>query len=180
MFTAMVSLYMLAFCRVVIGLVFVVSSVSKVLHISQFRQVISNFHILPRRLCGTAAILFICGEFAVVVFVIIGGPLLLFGFALAIFLLLIFCVALISVLARQIQTSCNCFGPSEKPVRVTDVWRNLGFILCAFGGWATLAWTRRSPESLGVVEWLLIGICACIFVLLCTQLGEITKLFARD
>ena len=180
MFTAMVSLYILAFCRVVIGLVFVVSSISKVLHISRFRQAISNFHILPGQLSGAAAILFICGEFAVVIFVIISGPLLLFGFALAIFLLLLFCIALVSVLVRRIRTSCNCFGASTKQVSHFDVWRNVGFILCALGGYGALAWTKGTQGNPGLLEWVLIGLGAAVFVVIWIQLGEIIQLFRQD
>ncbi len=179
MLTTMMSLYMLAFCRVVIGLVFVVSSVSKVLHMAQFRQAISNFHILPRRLCGAAAILFICGEFAVVVFVIIGGPLLLFGFALAIFLLLLFCIALVSVLVRRIRTSCNCFGASTKQVSHVDVWRNVGLILCALGGYGVFAWTKNTQGSLNLVEWVLTGLGAVVFVVIWIQSDEIVQLFRQ-
>ena len=180
MFTTMMSLYMLAFCRVVIGLVFVVSSVGKVLHISQFRQAISNFHILPGRLSGAAAMLFLCGEFVVVVFVLIGGPLLPFGFALAIFLLLLFCIALVSVLVRRIRTSCNCFGPGAKQVSRSDVWRNIGFMLCALGGWGGLVWTKDTQGNLGLLEWVLTGLGAGAFVVIWIQLGEIAQLFHQD
>lgn len=180
MLTTMVSLYMLAFCRVVIGLTFVVSSVSKVLHMAQFRQAISNFHILPGRLSGIAAMLFLCSEFAVVVFVLIGGPLLLFGFALASFLLVLFCIALVSVLVRRIRISCNCFGTSTKRVSHFDVWRNVGFLLCAFGGCGTLAWTKGSQWNPSLLEWGLIGLGAVVFVVIWLQLGVIAQLFRQS
>jgi len=180
MFTTMMSMYMLAFCRVVIGLVFVVSSISKVLNIAQFRQAISNFHILPRRLSGVAAMLFLCGEFAVVVFVFIGGSLLAIGFSLAIFLLLLFCIALVTVLARGIHTTCNCFGPSAKQVSHVDVWRNVGLILCALGGYGALVWTKGTQGNPGLLEGGLTGLGAVVFVVIWIQLGEIVQLFRQD
>lgn len=172
------TLYILVFCRVVIGLVFLVSSFSKVLNLAQFRQAISSFNLLPKSISGITALLVLCGEFTVTGLMAIGGFLLLPGFLLALILLLIFSGALISVLVRRFQTTCNCFGPSKKPVRIADVWRNLGFILCTIAGCATYIWAQGTPESLGTVEWFSTGVCASVFVLLCTQLSSIARLFA--
>ena len=174
------ALYVLTFFRVVIGLTFAVSSGSKTLHISQFRQTVLSFHLLPRRLSGIAALLFLCCEFVVTGFVAIGGRLLLPGFFLAIILLLIFCGVLASVLARRLSLPCNCFGPSEKPVTITDVWRNVGFIFCALGGCAAFVWTQRTSAHLEASEWLLMGLGACVFVMLWIQLGEIAQIFHKD
>ncbi len=175
-----VAAYALAFCRIVIGLVFLVSSFSKMFNFAKFNQAVISFNLLPERFSAVTALLFLCCELAVTGLVARGGDLLLPGFLLALILLLIFSCALVSVLARRLQTTCNCFGPSEKPVRVTDVWRNLGFILYALGGCAILAWTQHIPERLGAIEWLLMGMCAGVFVLLWTRLGEIMQLFANN
>src|ERR1700737_4006721 len=130
----MIAFYILAFCRVTTGLVFAISSLSKARDIPTFKQAVLGFRLLPQHLSGPLAILFLCGEFTVVLLVTIGGSLLLSGFVLATLLLLIFCGALASVLARRLQTACNCFGSSEKNVSSADIWRNLGFILCASVG----------------------------------------------
>jgi uncharacterized membrane protein YphA (DoxX/SURF4 family) len=180
MFTTMVLLYMLAFCRVVIGLVFVMSSVSKVLNHTQFRQAVSNFHILPGRLSGVAAVLFLCGEFAVVVSVVIGGTFLLPGFYLAIFLLLLFCFALISVLHRHIRTSCNCFGSKNNSVSATDVLRNIGLITCACIGCGILVASHQVRGHLSLVEWGLLGLAATLFVTLWLHLREIVQVFQQS
>ncbi len=179
MFSTAVSLYMLAFSRVAVGLVFAVSGISKARDIAQFRQTISSFNLLPRWLSGIGAVLFLCGEFAVVVLLLIGGPLLIIGFTLAIFLLLLFCVALVSVLARRIRTSCNCFGTSTKQVSRSDVWRNVGFVLCALVGCGTLAWTKDIQGNLGLLEWALTGLGAVVFIVIWIQLGEIIQLFRQ-
>src|ERR1051326_2118641 len=89
----MIALYILAFCRIVTGLVFAFSSISKARHPAQFREAILGFELLPPRFSGLAALLFLCGEFAVVLLVAIGGPLLSSGFVMATLLLCIFCVA---------------------------------------------------------------------------------------
>src|SRR5579885_1842229 len=55
MFPADILLALLAFCRVVIGLVFSLSSISKGRIIAQFQQTIRQFHILPSSLSQGAA-----------------------------------------------------------------------------------------------------------------------------
>lgn len=124
--------------------------------------------------------LFLCGEFAVVLLVIFGGSLLIIGFPLAILLLFLFCIALVSVLVRRIRTSCNCFGPGAKQVSRFDVWRNIGFMLCALGGWEGLGWTKNTQGNLGLLEWVLTGLGAGAFVVIWTQLGEIVQIFHQD
>lgn len=177
MFLSAISPYLLAFCRVVIGIVFAVSSISKALNIAQFKQTIRTFRLLPGWLCNIAALLFLCSEFAVVVLTILGGSLLIFGFVLAVSLLLLFCFALVTVLVRRIRTSCNCFGPSTKQVSRLDIWRTIGFIFCALVGYATLVWTKSNQGNVDLVEWVLIGLGAVVFVVIWTQLREITQLF---
>lgn len=172
-------IYVLAFCRVAIGLIFTISSVNKARDIAQFQQAVFGFQLLSRKLSHIAALLFLCGEFAVVLFVAIGGPLLLPGFALAVLLLLMFCAALASVLIRRLHTSCNCFGSSNRPVTRVDIWRNVGFLLCAGGGCEALIWTRGEQGSLTGIAWLLIAMGAGVFVLIWVQLGEIAQLLRQ-
>ncbi len=173
-------LYILTFCRVVIGLTFAVSSGSKVLNISKFRQAMLSFHLLPRRLSDIAAIVFLCCEFIVTGFVAIGGKLLLPGFYLAIILLLIFSGALASVLVRRLSLPCNCFGPSEKLITYSDVWRNVGFILCALVGCAAFILIQHTSAHLETVEGLITGLGASAFVIIWIQLGEIMQIFHKD
>lgn len=170
-------IYLLAFCRVAIGLVFAISSLSKVRNLGQFQQAIASFRLLPQCLSQLTALLFLCGEFAVVLLVAFGGPLLFPGFALAILLLLLFCVALASVLIRRLQTACNCFGSSEKPVTPVDIWRNVGFLLCAGSGGEALIWMRGTQGDLEWVAWLFIALGAGVFVMIWIQLGEIVQIF---
>lgn len=172
-------IYMLGFCRVAIGLVFAISSITKARNMTQFQQAIVDFQLLPRKLSKLAAFLFLGGEIAVVLFIILGGSLLLPGFSLAILLLLIFCAALASVLIRKMRTSCNCFGSNKKPVTAVDIWRNAGFLLCAAGGCEALIWLRGAQESLQAIAWLPIALGAAVFVMIWVQLGEIVQLFRQ-
>lgn len=175
----LVAWYIVAFCRVVTGLVFAFSGLSKARDLSRFRKAILGFELLPHYMSGLAALLFLGGEFGVVLLLAIGGSFLFAGFVLAALLLLIFCSALASALVRKLHISCNCFGASQKPVTVMDIWRNVGFLLCATGGCALLSWIQGRRESLGGLEWLLIGLGAGAFVLVWTQLEDIAQLFRQ-
>lgn len=173
-------IYLLVFCRVATGLVFALSSFSKARDFAQFQQALVGFQVLSRSLSKFAALLFLGGEGAVVLLIIIGGPVLFPGFALAILLLLIFCAALVSVLIRRLPISCNCFGSNTMPITQIDIWRNVGFLLCAGGGCEALIWTHGVQESLAWMLWLLIALSAGVFVMIWIQLGEIVQLFRLE
>lgn len=169
-----------AFCRIAIGIVFLLSFGSKIRNTAQFQRSIAGFRLLSRKLSDVAAILSLGGELAVVLCLLIGGELLLPGFGLAVLLLLVFSIALISVLVRKLSISCNCFGASEEPVVVADVWRNVGLIACAVAGYSSTAWVQGNEQSLGIGEWLLAGISALVLSLLWLQLRNIVQLFSDD
>lgn len=169
--------YIQIFCRSVVILVFTLSFVSKLRHVAIFQQTITNFALLPRRFSRPVASLFLLAEALVVVLVALSGPLLLPGYLLATALLLLFCVALLSVLVRRISTTCSCFGPTNTQVSPIDIVRNTGFITCALAGCFTLAWPARM-DTLNPAAWALSGLCALAFVGIWTQLSEIIHLFS--
>jgi len=167
--------YVLAFCRVAIGLLFLFSGMGKLRDLSQFQQTITNFRLLPAQMSYPTSLLFVSAEVAVVPLVALGGRFLLPGFLLALLLLLIFVGALISVLLRKIQTPCNCFGSNEKSVTQADIWRDTVFLLCALGG-SVLTLGRMGREQLELLTWLLIAGMAIIFVLTASFLDDIVQL----
>lgn len=173
----MFSAYVLAFCRMVIGIVFVWSLVGKVREVRAFEATITRFQVLPERWSRLVAGLVLGGELAVVGAMVAGGIFLIWGFLLAAFLLVVFCVALAVVLKRQIRTSCHCFGETGRSVSAHDIVRNLGFILCALGGSGVLV---RPPINLVTpawLEWALTAVIAGIFVAIWVQMAEIAALF---
>ena len=173
----MVSLYVLAFCRTVIAFVFGVSSFSKALKLASFKQAIINFHILPKAWSGVVALFFVVSEGAIAILVIAGGRLLISGFTLASFFLLLFSGALVSVLVRGIRTSCNCFGMTTRAISSSDLWRNTAFILCALGGLCITIGAGDVQGNLNMLGWLLIGFGAVAFSTIWMQFGEIIQLF---
>lgn len=166
--------YLLVFCRLTIGLLFAYAFVGKVRDLAGFAQTITSFKLLPPRWSKGVALLFLGGEAAVVVLLLIGGELLPLAFGLALLLLTTFTIALVSVLVRRIQTPCNCFGKRDQPVTYADVWRNAGLVLLSAIG----LWTAgQASITLNLVELFLIAVIAIVFVLLWTNLTDIVTLF---
>lgn len=170
----MLPAYILAFCRAVIGLVFLVSFASKALNLHAFEHTIASFSVLPKGWSRPASVCFVAGEIAVAILITLGGQFLAPGFALAILLLAVFTLGLASVLARRLRVSCNCFGPSSQLVSPYDICRNLGFIVCATVGLAVL---DVSPSTLQWIEWLLIGLVAAVVAAVWINLRDIAQLF---
>lgn len=169
--------YILTFCRVTTAIVFALSFVGKAPNTSSFIQTIDRFKLLPKMLHIPVAVAFLGGELVVVVTMILGGKLLLWGFLLAGLLLILFSVALVSALVRKIQTPCNCFGTSSKVVSYYDVARNAGFVACALGGWIMFSVSTTMTPALALLETGLIGFVAVAFVVIWTHLAEIVELF---
>jgi hypothetical protein len=173
----MLPAYLLAFCRIALGLTFALSFGGKVRDVGQFTGTIRKFDLLPGRWAGPAAVLFLGSEAAVIVLLTLGGRLLPLAFALAGLLLFVFTLALLSALRRGIETPCNCFGASAEPVSYLDIWRNTGLISLAALGF----WTARADGAAtlfpNLIEAVLLLIMAAVFVLLWTNLTEVLALF---
>ena len=169
--------FILTFCRSLIGIVFLLSSVSKLRDMTEFKHTIQSFQILPDWLVKLFSWLFVGCELIVVIFIVLGGIWLGFGFALAALLLSVFSVALISVLIRKIQTSCNCFGSSKQLITPYDVIRNIVFISFALGGWQLYSNDYSNLINPNLWEFSLIGLTALAFVLIVINLNEIAQVF---
>jgi peroxiredoxin len=73
---------------------------------------------------------------------------------LATLLLVLFTLALLWALRRDIETSCNCFGASNKPLTYYDVGRNAGLIGCGLLGWWLAAQVPSAPAA---QNWLVLA-----------------------
>jgi uncharacterized membrane protein YphA (DoxX/SURF4 family) len=166
--------YALLFSRIVTGFVFGLSGIGKLRDMRAFEQALESFRVLPAGLARVSAYLFVIGELTVVALMLLGGRFLLPGFGLGVLLLLIFSIALLSVLVRRLDTPCNCFGPSDKPVSYFDLLRNAGLIGCALLGWISLP---GGQTSLGVAEIALLGLMAVTISTLWIHIGELAESF---
>jgi hypothetical protein len=133
--------------RIIVALVFIAAGVLKVGHADDLGSTIVAFRLsLPAQFVGFAAI-------SLPLFEIVLGAYLLLGWQLRIVsvvsvaLLLVFIVALSSVVIRGIPTPCGCFGPGETdPVSWWTVLRDGAAVIPA----AYLVWWswRPSPTTL--------------------------------
>lgn len=169
----MTATYVVMFCRIALAMTFAWSASSKLRDMSAFRDGITAFRLLPAQWSAVLAWSFLGGEVAVTLLMAIGWPgLLRLGFVLAVGLLLIFSVALGSVMRRALRVSCNCFGRAEHQVSWYDLARNSLLIGCGLaGGWSLAAAQRQ----LTVSDTALLAIMALCFVVLITHLSDIVE-----
>lgn len=169
--------YLIVFSRLVIGITFAMSVVGKLRDFSAFKASVENFRLLPKALVLPVAILGILFEITVILFIVLGNQFLLIGFGIALMLLLIFTIALISLLIRNIKVSCNCFGKTKDPVSGYDVVRNIVFIACALAG--LFASIQAVATNMTYVEIGMLMLFAFIFTLLNINLSQIAALFKQ-
>jgi hypothetical protein len=165
--------YGLMFARTAVGLVFVLSVIGKLRDLPGFVRAVAGFALLSQPLVRATALLFLAGEVVVVGLLLFGGPFLAAGFGLALGLLLLFSLALTTVLIRGLQTPCHCFGASEKAVSGYDLWRNLGFVAVALLGLGTLS---AEVVTVNRVELGLVSLMAAVCIIFWARLGEVLEL----
>jgi hypothetical protein len=172
-------IYLLAFCKITLGLLFMISFFSKLRSFSQYVATVSDFRLLPRSFTRLAAVLVLISELLIVLFLFKWQVI---AFCLASILLVIFSAAFASVLVRNIQTTCNCFGTSQHPISQVDLLRNFGFLLCSCGGCWLAAKSEVSEVTVPIAPLNLgiIGFIALAFFIIWAQLGEIYRLFQTN
>jgi Methylamine utilisation protein MauE len=171
----MIQAFVSLFSRIVIGMVFILSFSGKLRDISSFQNAINEFRLSPEWVSPYLALVFLAGELVVAVAMILGGRFLSWGFMLAGLMLVVFSIALLSVIIRRIDASCNCFGSSgDDRVSTYEILRNASFILCAFIGYIVPA-----PEQIPYLTAMsiLAGLTGLIFVLIMLNLKNVIELF---
>jgi uncharacterized membrane protein YphA (DoxX/SURF4 family) len=120
--------------RVFIGLLFIVSSLDKIVDPSAFARAVANYGLLPSWMPAIIATIlpwveFLCG-FAVLFGVLLRGSSLLLST-----MLVLFTLAVISALLRGLDISCGCFtqDPAEGHIGWMKVVQNTTlFVLTLF------------------------------------------------
>ncbi len=175
----MFTTYWIAFSRIVIGLIFAISAYGKIQDVSSFTDAITRFKFFPKQFSSALAYLFLSGEILVVLLMLVGSFFLLYGYLLSFLMYLAFSIALSSVVIRKIDTSCNCFGPSEKPVTPFHVVRAAGLMLLSAVSGTVIYLNNTSLVQLDLAGWVLIALAGGIFALIWIQLDEIAELFRK-
>ncbi len=171
--------YWIAFTRIVIGLIFAISAYGKIQDVSSFTDAITRFKFFPRQFSPALAYLFLSGEILVVLLMLIGGFFRLYGYLLSFLMYLVFSIALSSVVIRKIDTSCNCFGPSEKPVTSFHIVRAAGLMALSAISGIILYLNNTSLVQPDLAGWVLMAMAGGIFTLIWIQVDEIAELFQK-
>ena len=171
--------YLLLFCRITIGLIFITSFISKVSNIAALQHTIAQLFTLPSQIYRLAALLILGIELMIVVLVTIGGQLLIYSFALAILLLITFTLTLIFALRGSKPISCNCFGARSLPISRIEVFRNLGLLTCAVSGLKASVDSSDLAGDASGTAWITIGFIAVATVAIWTHLSELMQFISR-
>lgn len=170
--------YVKTFSQFTVIFIFTLSLAAKIRNFNKFKDAIKNFQILPLYFHHFTAIVFLFAEFVILFTGVIGGDWLFLSYSLSIVLLILFVFALNSALRRQIQTSCNCFGSSEKAVSHYDIWRNIFIIFISVAGLFSLFITETNILYLTGSELFIPIILAAVVSMLILNLREIADLFS--
>jgi uncharacterized membrane protein YphA (DoxX/SURF4 family) len=125
--------YTLLACRAVIGVVFLVSALSKVRAPADFTGSVRALVPPAGRFAPALAVAAVVAEFAVAA-AMVPGPAARWGMAGAALLLLAFSVALALAITRGVTTPCRCFGSSAQPPGGPQLVRNAALILVSLLG----------------------------------------------
>lgn len=169
--------YLVEASRFLIALIFALSFVGKVTDVTSFEATIASFKMLSTKQVMLAAKAFLTAELAVVALLLLGGPLLSAGFALALLLLALFVVVLSTMLLRHLQVSCNCFGQNARMVSVYDVIRNILLIAVCLVG---LLMAPAPPPTYQVADALLLGLMVASLGVVLVNFSDVAKTLLRS
>lgn len=171
--------YLVAFCRLVLALVFLASFVGKVRDPRGFARTIAAFAPVGGAPAGTAAATILVGEAITALLLVVGGTWTLAGFVAAGALLVLFTIVLATALVRGLAVPCNCFGTSPVTASHADVWRNVGLLACAVAGIAILGAIGREVPPPAASAWLILGVAAVGTIALWGSIVSVIRLARR-
>ncbi|WP_169950557.1 MauE/DoxX family redox-associated membrane protein [Microbispora sp. H11081] len=175
--------YLYAFCRLLTGIVFLMSAVGKLrgrAAYEEFTAATRALARLPARRAQPIAALVVAAEVAVAP-LLAWGPTVLAGFCVALGLLAAFTAAIVAALRRGRPVPCRCFGASAAPVGPAHLARNAVLVVATAAGavLAGLGPTGLGPTGIGPAGLAAVALAAGATAVLLAASGEITGLFTR-
>lgn len=125
--------YLFAFCRLLTGIVFLTSAVSKLRGRAAYEEFTAAARALTRLQARPVAALVVAAEVAVAP-LLAWEPTVRFGFCVALGLLAAFTVAIVAAMRRGRRVPCRCFGASAVPVGHGHLARNAVLVVVAAAG----------------------------------------------
>ncbi|MEU6425970.1 MauE/DoxX family redox-associated membrane protein [Microbispora sp. NPDC046973] len=177
--------YLFAFCRLLTGIVFLMSAVSKL----RGRAAYEEFTVATRalvRLPARPVAALVVGAEAAVAPLLAWRPTVLAGFCVALGLLVAFTVAIGVALRRGRRVPCRCFGASAVPVGPGHMARNAVLTVAAAAGaiqagtGAVHAGTGVALAGLGPAGLAAVALAAGAAAVLLSAIGEIAGLFTSS
>ncbi|MEU0629262.1 MauE/DoxX family redox-associated membrane protein [Streptomyces sp. NPDC005989] len=165
--------------RVLLGLVFLCSALSKTRGAAayrDFRDAVGWLAPALRRHTAPVAVAVVTAEAAVIVMLAVPATVVA-GFALAAVLLLAFTTGLVAALRRGVSTACHCFGPGDGRLAPRHVVRNLALATVALAGTATALNTPHIGAAPSARLLLTAGVAA-VLALITVTLDDLANLFA--
>lgn len=136
--------YLLLFSRTVLGVVFILAGIDKVMYPDAFAASIEAYKLVPYGAINLIALILpwmelLCGVF------LLGGAYVRGSGALVSVLLVVFMFGIISAMMRDLKIDCGCFGQEHAtPVSWMKVVENAGLLLL---GIHLLLYPRTSREA---------------------------------
>ncbi|MFJ5725976.1 MauE/DoxX family redox-associated membrane protein [Streptomyces sp. NPDC093149] len=164
--------------RVLLGLVFLCSALSKshgAAAFRDFRDAVGRLAPDLRRHSAPVAVTVVTAEAAVVVMLAVPAAVAA-GFALAAVLLLAFTVGLVAALRRGVSTACHCFGAGDERLAPRHVVRNLALVTVAIAGTAAALNTPHIDSAPSARLLLTTGVAA-VLALITVTLDDLANLF---
>ncbi|WP_208799875.1 MauE/DoxX family redox-associated membrane protein [Microbispora triticiradicis] len=174
-----------AFCRLLTGIVFLASAVSKLRGRAAYEEFTAATRALAPRLPARPAAALVVAAEAAVAPLLAWRPTVLAGFCAALGLLVAFTVAMAAALRRRRRVLCRCFGASTVPVGPGHLVRNAVLAAAAATGAAQAAIAGAAAESagsltdLGVAGPAAAALTAGAAAVLLSATGEIAGLFTN-
>lgn len=165
--------------RVLLGLVFLCSALSKshgAAAFRDFRDAVGRLAPALRRHSAPVAVTVVAAEAAVVVLLAVPAAVIT-GFALAAVLLLAFTAGLVAALRRGVNTACHCFGAGDERLAPRHVVRNLALVAVAIAGTAAALNTPHMGVEPSARLLLTVGVAA-VLALITVTLDDLANLFA--
>ncbi|WP_440102577.1 MauE/DoxX family redox-associated membrane protein [Streptosporangium sp. H16] len=175
--------YVLVCCRLLVGVVFVVSAAGKVRTrgaYASFRaaagELAPRLPLVPRALVPPAVVV---GELAAAVLLAVPSTVGA-GFVIAVVLLAAFTVAIATAVRLRRHVVCNCFGPSSTPVGPGRLVHNGALLVASLAGVVLCFGTASASVALepaGVAAAAVIGLVGAALVLLAEDMTELLRPF---
>lgn len=170
--------YLFAFCRLLTGIVFLMSAVSKLRGRAAYEEFTAATRALVRLPARPVAALVVTAEAAVAP-LLAWPPTVLAGFCLALGMLVAFTVAIAVALRRGRRVPCRCFGASAVPVGPGHLARNAVLLAAATAG-AVQAGAGAALAGVGPAGFAAVALAAGAAAVLLSAIGEIAGLFTSS